>query len=272
MKAIFKNKLLAFDVDGTLLNTRGELTERTVNALTASTQAGAILTLATGRDWGTLGNLLDRLATVQYAVCTNGTEVYDREGELIYARQIPVEIATELVITIRGQIDGAAIGAAIGREMIGEPQITEAMPVGITLASDQIIEDILPALKPEIRDLIIYHPDYVNRLDELFSLTVNACQSYDIEAHYSGLPMIELLPAGSGKGSGLAWLTEYLNLEQKNVVAFGDGLNDLSMLNWAGTGIAMGESETRVQEASNLVTSSCDSQGVAEWLEAQLKD
>lgn len=272
MENIFENKLLAFDVDGTLLNTRGELTERTIKALAASTQAGATLTLATGRDWGTLGSLLDHLSTVEYAVCTNGTEVYDREGKLIYARQIPVEIATDLVTVIRGQIEGAAIGAAIGREMVGELQIAEAMPVGITLTAEQIVEDILPALTPEIRDLIIYHPDYVHRLDELFSLTVNACRSFDVDAHYSGLPMIEILPTGSGKGSGLAWLTEYLNLEQRNVVAFGDGLNDLSMLNWAGTGIAMGQSETRVKEASNLVTSSCDSEGVAQWVEEQLKE
>tara|TARA_B100000029_G_scaffold500572_2_gene572517 strand:+ start:160 stop:1005 length:846 start_codon:yes stop_codon:yes gene_type:complete len=269
--AKLKGRLLAFDVDGTLLNYRGELTERTINALASASGAGAVLTLATGRDWGTLGNLLTSLPTVQFALCTNGTEAYDREGELIYARQIPVGTAIDLVSAVREQIKDAAIGAAIGKEMVGEPEIVDAMPAGITLSPGQIVDDILTALKPEIRDLVIYHRDYIHRLDELFSLTVDICKDFDVGVQYSGLPMMELLPTGSGKGTGLAWLAGHLGIEQTDVVAFGDGLNDLSMLKWAGTGVAMGQSEERVQDAANVTTESCDNEGVAEWIEKQLK-
>jgi hypothetical protein len=266
----FEGKLLAFDVDGTLLNYRGELTGRTINALLAAKEAGAVTTLATGRDWRALTNLLNQIPSVEYALCTNGTEVYDRSGKLVYARQISLETAKELVLTIRERVDGVAIGAGINKGIVGEPGVANAMPPGIEILPDQIVGDIVSALKPEIRDLVIYHQDYVHRLDELFSIMVDVCNDFDVAVQYSGLPMMELLPIGSGKGTALAWLAKHLKIKQKDVIAFGDGLNDLSMLEWAGTGIAMGQSETRVQNMADLVIGTCGDEGVAEWLESEI--
>jgi len=265
-----EGKLLAFDVDGTLLNYRGELTERTISSLLAAKKAGAITVLATGRDWGALVNLRKQLPDMEFALCTNGTEIYDHFGELIYARQISLEMAKELVAAIRDRIDGVAIGAGINKGIIGEPEVVNAMPPGLEIPQDQIVDDIVSALKPAIRDLVIYHQDYVHRLDELFSTMVDVCNGFDVAVQYSGLPMMELLPTGSGKGTALAWLAQHIQIKRENVVAFGDGLNDLSMLEWAGTGIAMGQSEMRVQGAANLVIGTCEEEGVAAWLETQI--
>ncbi len=265
-----EGKLLAFDVDGTLLNSRGELTKRTISSLLAAKEAGAVTALATGRDWGALTNLLKQLPGMEFALCTNGTEIYDHSGELIYARQISVETAKELVKAIRDRINGVAIGAGINKGMIGEPEVVNAMPPGLEIPQDQIVDDIVSALKPAIRDLVIYHQDYVHRLDQLFSAIVDVCNGFDVAVQYSGLPMMELLPTGSGKGTALTWLAKHVKIKQENVIAFGDGLNDLSMLEWAGTGIAMGQSESRVQGSANLVIGTCEEEGVAQWLEAQI--
>ena len=93
-----------------------------------------------------------------------------------------------------------------------------------------------------------------------------------IDIVYSGLPMIEIVPAGSGKGTCLAWLAQQLELKQENVFAFGDGMNDLSMLQWAGTGIAMGQSHQRVKASADLIIGSVDEEGIAEWIENNLSN
>ena len=82
--------------------------------------------------------------------------------------------------------------------------------------------------------------------------------------------MIEIVPAGSGKGTCLAWLAQQLELKQENVFAFGDGMNDLSMLQWAGTGIAMGQSHQRVKASADLIIGAVDEEGIAEWIESNL--
>jgi hydroxymethylpyrimidine pyrophosphatase-like HAD family hydrolase len=98
-------------------------------------------------------------------------------------------------------------------------------------------------------------------------LCLRALPVEGLEVTYSGLPMIEIVPPGSGKDAGLAWLANHLGISNDRVVAFGDGLNDLGMLRWAGTGVAMGQAPAAVMKCADEVTTSNDDDGVAQWLE-----
>ena len=82
--------------------------------------------------------------------------------------------------------------------------------------------------------------------------------------------MIEIVPSGSGKGTCLAWLSEHLQIKKEAVIAFGDGMNDLQMLRWAGTGLAMGQSSQKVKIVADHVIGSVDQEGIAEWIKAKL--
>ena len=86
MANFLHGKLLALDVDGTLLDASGRLQKRTRNAIQAASDSGSIVALATGRDWLAVEKLMEILPSVQYAVCTNGIEVYDRKGHRLTAR------------------------------------------------------------------------------------------------------------------------------------------------------------------------------------------
>ena len=266
----FRGSLLAFDVDGTLLNSQGQLTERTVTAISSARDKGATVILATGRSWSELQYVIDAIPDIEYAICTNGLEAYNRLGEVLYTEQIQPDLARELVATIRSSIHGVAIGAGIGSELFAEPKVIEGLVPGIEITSDRLVDNIAQVLTSDVRDLLIYHPSYVNKLDDLFTKVNDVIIDDRIDIVYSGLPMIEIVPAGSGKGTCLAWLAQQLELKQENVFAFGDGMNDLSMLQWAGTGIAMGQSHQRVKASADLIIGAVDEEGIAEWIESNL--
>ena len=268
----FRGSLLAFDVDGTLLNSQGQLTERTVTAISSARDKGATVILATGRSWSELQYVIDAIPDIEYAICTNGLEAYNRLGEVLYTEQIQPDLARELVATIRSSIHGVAIGAGIGSELFAEPKVIEGMVPGIEITSDRLVDDIAQVLTQDVRDLLIYHPSYVNKLDDLLTKVKDVIVDDRVDIVYSGLPMIEIVPAGSGKGTCLAWLTQQLELKQENVFAFGDGMNDLSMLKWAGTGVAMGQSQQRVKASADLIIGSVDEEGIAEWIENSLSN
>ena len=263
---------MAFDVDGTLLNSQGQLTERTVTAISSARDKGATVILATGRSWSELQYGIDAIPDIEYAICTNGLEAYNRLGEVLYTEQIQPDLARELVTIIRSSIHGVAIGAGIGSELFAAPKVIEGLVPGIEITSDRLVDDIAQVLTSDVRDLLIYHPSYVNKLDDLFTKVKDVIVDDRVDIVYSGLPMIEIVPAGSGKGTCLAWLAQQLELKQENVFAFGDGMNDLSMLQWAGTGIAMGQSHQRVKASADLIIGSVDEEGIAEWIESNLSN
>ena len=165
----FRGSLLAFDVDGTLLNSQGQLTERTVTAISSARDKGATVILATGRSWSELQYVIDAIPDIEYAICTNGLEAYNRLGEVLYTEQIQPDLARELVTITRSSIHGVAIGAGIGSELFAEPKVIEGLVPGIEITSDRLVDDIAQVLTSDVRDLLIYHPSYVNKLDDLFT-------------------------------------------------------------------------------------------------------
>ena len=268
---IFKDSLFAFDVDGTLLNSHGELTRRTIAAIATASDQGATIALATGRSWSELDRVMEAIPEIEYAICTNGLEAYDRAGQCLYTEEIPEGLVRNLVETIRTSVSGVSIGAGIGSELYAEPKVIDGLVPGIEIAPNRVVNDIMDALNPNVRDLLLYHPNYVDKLDELFSIISAAINDRRVDVVYSGLPMIEIVPAGSGKGTCLAWLSDHLQIKKEAVVAFGDGMNDLQMLSWAGTGLAMGQSSQKVKSVADRVIGLVDQEGIAEWIEAELR-
>ena len=267
---IFKDSLFAFDVDGTLLNSHGELTRRTIAAIATASDQGATIALATGRSWSELDRVMEAIPEIEYAICTNGLEAYDRAGQCLYTEEIPEGLVRNLVETIRTSVSGVSIGAGIGSELYAEPKVIDGLVPGIEIAPNRVVDDIMDALTLNVRDLLLYHPNYVDKLDELFSIISAAVNDRRVDVVYSGLPMIEIVPAGSGKGTCLAWLSDHLQIKKEAVIAFGDGMNDLQMLSWAGTGLAMGQSSQKVKTVADHVIGPVDQEGIAEWIEAEL--
>ncbi len=261
--------LIALDVDGTLLRSDGTVSSRTVDCLAAARARGATLSLATGRDWFAVEDLLARLTAVDYALCVNGIEVFTRTGEELYAASLDVELAREVVRMLREALPGVLIGAGFAGELVAEPGIAEAMPPG---AGDAVVTvaDVAEVIGPGVRDLVVSHHELAQDLDRFHALCVDALPIDGIDVAFTGLPMIEIVPPGAGKHAGLAWLSSHLGIDPERVLAFGDGLNDVSMLRWAGIGVAMGDAPELVRAAADHVTGASDEDGLAVWLERHL--
>lgn len=261
-------RLLAFDVDGTIMGTDGKLADRTADAIDAAVAAGAICTLATGRDWSGVHRILDRVAGLSHALCVNGIEVFERDGSELYSVEIAVEAAIEAVEILRLTLPDIAIGAGLAGELVGEPGILALMDEGI--GEFTLVDDVLTALRPGVRDLVLWHPTLSENLDRFHVVCSEALHIEGVDVAFTGMPMIEIVPEGCGKDTGLAWLADHLGVPRADVVAFGDGLNDLAMLRWAGHGVAMGQAEPEVHAVADEVTATNDDHGVAAWLEARL--
>lgn len=261
--------LLAIDVDGTLLRPDGSVATRTADALAGARAAGAVLSLATGRDWAAVRALLADLPVIEYALCVNGIEVVTADGTELHADQLDAEVARQAILALRSAVPGVAIGLGIGGELIGEPHLGELFPEGV---GDVIpVDDAIDALGPDLRDLVVYHPDHTEDLEAFYDLCCHALPLEGMDLAYSGLPMLEIVPPGAGKDAGLAWLASHLQIPNARVVAFGDGLNDIAMLRWAGTGVAMAHARAVVIDAADEVTASNADDGVAAWIEARLR-
>jgi len=261
-------KLIALDVDGTLVRGDGTVSDRTAAAVTTAREAGAVVTLATGRDWHAVAGLLNDHRAIEYSLCVNGIEVFRADGHELFAAELDPTVARRAVRILRDAIPGIAIGAGIRGELIGEPLINETMPEGV--ANVSVVDDILSVLGAGLRDLVLYHPEHRDDLDTFHSHCRSALPAEGLDVAFTGLPMIEIVPPGSGKDAGLAWLADHLQIERPDVVAFGDGLNDLAMLAWAGLGVAMGQAPAAVRDAADTVTASNADDGIAEWIEAAL--
>ena len=108
------------------------------------------------------------------------------------------------------------------------------------------------------------HKKYADDVGELYRQVLSVTSEYhdEVSIAFSGLPMLEVLPSGSGKHTGLSWLANSMSISQSEVIAFGDNLNDLTMLEWAGLGVAMGNGAAELFHYADQVTLTNDEDGV----------
>ncbi len=263
-------RLAAFDVDGTLINRRGVLTERTASALRALAEAGVITALATGRPWPQAQSVVRQASGVSYAVCLNGAVVMDAvAGEQIADRAMThieaieaAEIARKLVPDVRLGLD-----LADGRH-VWEHRFAPAMPVDLLAdISVERVDDALSAVDGPVLTWLVHAPsvDTLTIIDELAP-----DMPLGTEIRPSGLDMAEIAAAGVSKSAGLEIICRRYGFDAAEVLAFGDGLNDIDMLRWAGQAVAMSNAPDSVRDAADRIAPSNEDDGVAVVVEAML--
>jgi len=254
-------RLVASDLDGTLLRSDDSVSERTLTALARTVAAGIRFVLVSARSADWLAPEATRLGLGEIVICNNGALVYDIEGErALIHRPLEPEIARELVGGLRRAAPGVAFGCDRPSGFTAEPAYRP-----LHRPPDSIPRADLPALLAEpITKLVLQHPDLPQA--DLHRL-VSELGDGQIEACYSGAGLVEISTAGVTKGSALAELCAELEIERDAVIAFGDMLNDVSMLEWAGRGIAVANAHAEVLAIADEITASNDEDGVARVLE-----
>lgn len=270
-------KLIAFDLDGTLLTSDKRLTDRTISVLSACADRGIYIVPATGRTWEGIPEEVRALSGVRYAITSNGAAVQDlREGRRIGGSSITWSRAIELMDILEPY--PIMYDAYIGGRGKSEARFLDAL-------EDYDLQPELCALVRRTRDCVQSIRSYIedNRCDvDKINVTFSSRilrtglrqelrgrleQEENILVTSSTPFNLELNAPDATKGGGLMFLTEYLELKKEETAAFGDGENDASMIQTAGIGIAMENGAPFLKELADYVTTANDEDGVAAAIE-----
>lgn len=262
--------LIATDVDGTLLDEDEKVTPRTRAAVQAAVAAGVNFVLATGRPPRWIAPVVDGLGLAPMAVCANGAVIYDPSTDrIISAHTLSAEVLGELAEIATRVIPGAGLAV----ERVGSSAHDAATPQFVSSPgyehawlnpdnTEVSVEDLLsaPAVKLLIRKAGARSADMAAELLKHVGLQGDITYSTN-----NGL--IEVVPLGISKATGVEELAAPLGLTAADIVTFGDMPNDIPMLSWAQRGVAMGNAHPAAVDAADEVTVTNREDGVARVLE-----
>jgi Cof subfamily protein (haloacid dehalogenase superfamily) len=259
-------RLIATDLDGTLLRRGGVLSERTLRALRGAVDSGAEIVLVTARPPRFVDLLAAATGLVGTAVCSNGALVYDVSARtVVETRALPVSAARQVAAALSDAAPGLGFAVETGHQVLYEPGFGLRFPgaadteVAVASLGDLWLAD-LPITK-----LLAWSA----QLDADFLLAAAEASAGGVAqfTHSGGPGLLEISAAGVSKAGTLSALCATREIDPSDVVAFGDMPNDLSILQWAGTGYAMANAHPAVLSAVRRHTASNEEDGVAVVLE-----
>lgn len=263
-------RLVVFDVDGTLIGADGHLHVRTRAALDGLRARRVPIALATGRPMVVAAATLEQVGGADWMACSNGSVVFETAtGRLLRDRCLPDDVVEPVVTGLRRRVPGIRFAIELSHTMIEEHGFARRVPEAYPGPSVDDALEVLRASPAMVRRLIPFHDDYDHRLADLATIVEEFIDDR-CAVHFGGLPIVDIAPSGDHKAIALEELIRHLGIDRSEVLAFGDGLNDVQMLTWAGTGVAMGGADPRVHDAADHVTDDVAAFGVARFLEPLL--
>lgn len=260
-----KYKLLVLDVDGTLLNDEREISKRTLAALLKLQQMGVRIVLASGRPTYGLMPLAKTLELGNYGgfvLSYNGCQIIKAQnGEILFERRINPEMLPYLEKKARK--NGFAIFTYHDDTLITDSPDNEYIKNEALLNNLKIIRE------DEFSTAIDFAPCKCMLVSDKEKALIGLEQHWEkrlagtLDAFRSEPYFLEVVPCGVNKANTLGALLEHLGVTREEVIAVGDGVCDVTMLQLAGMGVAMGHSQDSVKVCADYVTASNEEDGVA---------
>lgn len=271
-------KAIALDIDGTLTNDRKVITPRTKEALLAAQDSGIKLILSSGRPVQGLRAIASELQLETHdglLVAFNGAHVVDAQtDEVLFDQPMEEEVLRALVAHMRGfdVIPWITEGKYLYVERGARHLITyREAPFDIVEYERRMcdlelveVDDLLEVCsRPQDKLLCASEPEYLQQhwraMYEPFFDSLSGMFTADF--------YFEFMAPGITKGNALAGALPKVGIDASEVIAFGDAQNDISMLEWAGMGVAMGNATEAAKAAADMVTGSNNEDGIASALE-----
>lgn len=257
-------KILALDLDGTLTNSKKEITPHTLEVLMQAQQRGLRLVLASGRPTPGILPLAEQLHLGEYGgyiLAFNGGLIIDcATGKPIYQKTLDTSVYPHLYE--KGNTPDLKILSYYQDCIACEDIENEYVRYEARLNKMKLkkLDSFLDQLNfPEPKCLIVGNPDKVAPLEkELAAYYEGRLSIYRSEPFF-----LEVLPLGIDKAKCLDYLLQRLGLSRHELIACGDGFNDLSMIQYAGLGVAMANAQEVVRQAADHITLSNEEDGVA---------
>ncbi|RBP44539.1 hypothetical protein DES53_104360 [Roseimicrobium gellanilyticum] len=230
-------KLAAIDLDGTLLGPDRRPSRENLAAVARLQQHGITVVIASGRHFDAIAPIATQLSAVDWYVCSQGAEVTHADRKTVLERQYMTRTEVELALATGDQLGLVSLvqvpeGTITDADSSREPQL--AYHDSINGRSSRRIPRAQILERQAYKVLWVGAPEYVAGLRHLPEVTALPMQALHTEHG-----IFELMPHTVTKANGLTRLTAHLGLSARDVVAFGDGENDIAMFQWAGASYAM---------------------------------
>ncbi|MGV9562413.1 HAD hydrolase family protein [Streptomyces sp. NPDC003480] len=270
-------RLIATDLDGTLLRDDKSVSERTVAALAAAEEAGIDVFFVTGRPARWMDVVSDHVHGHGLAICGNGAAVVDLHGapgthRFVKVRELARENALDAVRLLRDSAPGTvyAVEQTYGfHQEPAYPKLHMEIPDLLAPAEELLAPDAPGAREPVLK-ILAYHPELDP--DAFLTLARLAVGDRATITRSSPSALLEISGPGVSKASTLALCCAERGISHEEVVAFGDMPNDVEMLTWAGRSYAMGNAHPDVVAAASGRTVANNDDGVAVIIEQILAD
>jgi Cof subfamily protein (haloacid dehalogenase superfamily) len=255
-------RLIATDLDGTIVRRDGTISERTVRALADVERTGRKLVLVTGRPVRWMHPVVEATGHRGVAICANGAVVYDLHAEqLLQWFPLPPEATAEVVQRLRAVMPDAGFAVefpdGFGHDQRYHPRYDVGTP---------IVAPIETLITEPVTKVLVRHETLDS--DAMLALARDALTGLAEPTHSSNDSLLEICAPGVNKASTLARLAQKWGISAEEVVAFGDMPNDVPMLQWAGWGFAMAGAHPEAVAAAPHVTASVEDDGVAAVIES----
>lgn len=267
-------RMIGFDLDGTLLTEKKELCPYTIDILKRAVKQGIEILPVTGRPLCGLPKMVKELVGLRYAITANGARILDlKEGRVLREQLVDTKTA-EQILEILGKYDTLreiyydGTGYAKRAELEKIHQFFEEGPMAeYVRTTRQPVEDLMEKFYKEnravdkVQGVFAHLEERKKALDEIKQLkdvTVTGALKNNIEVNGIGV----------NKGDALLWLADYLGIAAQETMAFGDGDNDIALLEKAGTGVAMKNGREEVKDVADAITERTnDEEGAAQFIE-----
>ena len=261
-------KLIAIDLDGTLLNTNHEMTERTEKVLKAAMAQGVRVLIATGKTYASAKHIVKRLGLTTPGIYNQGTITFNNDGS-VHSQQVIDTLLARQVITF-AEDRGYLVAVYTGSRILVR-KMSKRMEELTTHFHEPMPEEVGPLQNildtTVVNKIIAIYPDDPRRIQALrWQLSMQIGGGARVLS--VGIPdEIELLPTNASKGTALKVLLKEMGISANQAMAIGDGENDIEMLQLAGLGVAMGNANDHVKSFAQAITKTNDEDGVAEAVE-----
>ena len=263
-------RLITLDLDGTLLNSKKELSPENAAALQWAADQGIEIVPTTGRFYGGMPEVIRNLPYLHYAITINGAQVYDVLNDVGIAKaEIPVQRAVELM----AWLDQFPVIYDCFMDNWG--WMTRSLQEKADeFAPNEHYAKMLKELRTPVDELKVFLTERGHDIQksQFFAkdMDLRARLMEEIPQRFPGLIVssavvnnVEINDRNAHKGNAIRQLAQHLGLEMSQVLAFGDGSNDITMLQEAGIGVCMENGLDSVKAIADYITDSCDEDGVA---------
>lgn len=253
-------ELIVSDLDGTLLNNNGIVTEKSIDILRKIKEKGYEIAIATGRSYNSAGKIRKIIDVEMYMICNNGANIYNKDGSILKTNLIPSSLGKEAIkILDEEKVNYKAFNgldvylpkyARIHEEIKNEHKLT-------------FLEDF--NILPDLEKVLIIEDDE-KKLFRVKDLMFKHFKD-NLEIVISSSDCLDLNMKNCSKKMGVKVISEKLGINSKNIMAFGDSGNDYKMLKFVGYPVAMKDSYMSTKDFKYKTYFTNDEDGVADYLE-----